>query len=117
MDELLIVAILTTVTGALPLIFVGYQIALNNKINWINGVDLSTLSDSQAFARFVGHSITITGVLISLVCLLLSLQMLNLISFAIALTFTALLPLPCFFIAKSKYTNNNLTSEVDTSNN
>ncbi|WP_158967702.1 hypothetical protein [Paraglaciecola sp. L3A3] len=103
MNELLLLALLTTITGALPLIFVGYQIAVNNKNHWINGVDQSTLSNPEGFAKFVGHSITITGVLISVVSLLLYMQVINYIGFAIALTMVSILPLPCFFKAKKKY--------------
>ena len=103
MDELLLVTVSTILFGALPLIFVGYQIAFNNKNHWINGVDQSKLSNPIGFTKYVGNSITATGFLVILVCTLLYFQAINFIGFAIALTFVSMLPLPCFLFAKSKY--------------
>lgn len=103
MNELLLVATLTILFGALPLIFVGYQIAFNNKNHWINGVDQSKLSNPNGFVKYIGNSIITTGILVIVVCALLYFQAINYIGFALALTCVSMLPLPCFVLAKSKY--------------
>ena len=77
MNELLLVATLTILFGALPLIFVGYQIAFNNKNHWINGVDQSKLSNPNGFVKYIGNSIITTGILVIVVCALLYFQAIN----------------------------------------
>ena len=104
MNESLLIALLVCITGALPLILVGYQISVNNKLHWINGVDLTKLSNPKGFGHYVGNSITITGMVFIILSVLLYLEFLSLISFVLILVVVSFLPLPCFFIAKQKYT-------------
>lgn len=103
MNELQIVFLATTFTGALPLITIGLIIALKNKRHWINGVDQTKLTDPEGFGKFVGNSISITGVLVFLIALLLYLQLIGVLVFASLLVIVSILPLPCLYIAKNKF--------------
>lgn len=94
----------TNVVAALPLIFIGYQIGIRQKIHWINGVDFSTLSDPEAFGRFIGHSITGTGITIFALSFLVYAGPPGYMTFFMIAMFVPLVPLFCFFIAKQKYT-------------
>ncbi|MDU0356314.1 hypothetical protein RS130_22655 [Paraglaciecola aquimarina] len=103
MDMLLVIFIITTTVGVLPLIVTGYFIALKGKRHWINGVDQSKLANPDGFGKFVGHSISMTGVAIFIISLLLYLQLIGLIGFIVGLSIVSFLPLPCLFYAKGKY--------------
>ncbi|MCF2947056.1 hypothetical protein L0668_02985 [Paraglaciecola aquimarina] len=103
MNDLFFIALLTAILGGLPLIFVGYQIAINNKRHWINGADQSVMSNPEGFGKYVGYSILVTGLLILLVSSLLYAQVFGYLGFGVAIMIISLLPLPCFFKAKQKY--------------
>ncbi|MGS2719414.1 hypothetical protein [Paraglaciecola aestuariivivens] len=103
MNELQIVFIATVFTGALPLLIFGLIISVKNKLHWINGVDHSKLKDPNGFCQFIGNSISITGLLILLCAIFLYLQIIGYLVFVGLLVFISFLPLPCFYIAKSKF--------------
>ena len=103
MQELDMIFIFLSVFGALPLIVIGLLISLKNKRHWINGVDQDALSDPEGFGKYVGNSITITGILIFLAGLLLYQGVFGYLAFVVALTFVGIIPLPALYIAKSKY--------------
>jgi hypothetical protein len=103
MSNLHIVFIATIFTGALPALFIGLVITLKNKRHWINGVDQSKLKDPEKFGKFVGNSISVTGLLIFFIAILLYLKLIGYLVFALLLCVVSFLPLPCLFIAKNKF--------------
>lgn len=103
MKELDLILLLVSVFGALPLIVMGLLISLKNKRHWINGVDQDALSDPEAFGRYVGNSITLTGVLFLLIAFLLHQGVFGYLAFVVALMFISMIPLPALYIAKNKY--------------
>ena len=103
MNELLIITLSVAIFGAIPLIFVGYLVGVKQKRHLINGVDIEALSDPEGFTRFLGHSISATGVGMLIIGVLLYLNIVGIIGFTIALLLISFLPLPCFFYAKQKY--------------
>ena len=103
MSELAIVTIIIIATGGIPLVALGTIIAVKQKGNWINGVDQSSLSNRRGFITFVGHSVSITGILISVLAGLLYFGTISWLAFGLAIIGVSLLPLPCLFIAKLKY--------------
>jgi uncharacterized protein YacL len=103
MNELQVVLITTIVFVILPLLICGYFITFKQKRHWINGVDQSKLSDPEAFGVFVGHSISVTGLLLGLVTFLFYFQVIGVIVFVLLLCTFSFLPLPCLFYARQKY--------------
>lgn len=103
MNELMLIFISISIFGALPLVVIGLLISFKRKRNWINGVDQDKLSDPESFGKYVGNSITLTGVLMFLVSMCLYLNVLGYLGFVVSLTFIGIIPLPALYIAKSKY--------------
>ena len=97
------VSLTTVFVAALPLILLGYLVAFRQKRHWINGVDQSKLSNPDAFGKFVGNSITVTGMLIILITIFLYLKVIGMLIFAVSLVVVSFLPLPSLYYAKRKY--------------
>jgi hypothetical protein len=103
MNELQIVFLATTFAGALPLLIIGFLVSVKNKRHWINGVDQSKLKDLEGFGKFIGNSISVTGILIFLVAIFLYLELIGYLVFSILLVVISILPLPCLYVAKNKF--------------
>jgi hypothetical protein len=103
MNELMLIFISISIFGALPLVVIGLLITFKQKRNWINGVDQNLLSDPEGFGKYVGNSITLTGLLMFVSSLCLYLNILGYLGFVVSLTFIGIIPLPALYIAKSKY--------------
>ena len=83
-------------------LFLGYQISVNDKQHWINGVDFSTLSNPTEFTKTIGRSLIITGLIFWLVSLLLYLGVIGYLIFALLLTLVSFLPVLAFIQRKTK---------------
>ena len=97
------IILVISIVSAVPLLVIGYLIAIKQKLNLINGVDFSKLSDTSAFARILGHSITLTGVLMIVISMLLYMGIINLISYGVILMVFGTLPLQGLFFAMRRY--------------
>ena len=102
MDILLFIFLVSAFSGAVFLIL-GYLVAVKQHTNLINGVDFSRLADVEKFAQFLGHSISLIGILMAGVGLLLYLQIVGLVFYLIAVVILSIFPLPALFFAKRKY--------------
>lgn len=104
MDVFLFLGVVTGISG-LVLLIMGYLISIKQKINLINGVDFSNLSDVRAFAKYVGNSILLMGILMLLSGVGLYYKVLGLIGYTFFILIICAIPLPAFLLAKNKYTN------------
>lgn len=66
-DVLLFGSITMVLAGALPCIILGYLIAVKQMRNLIAGWDESKISNPEKFARWIGFSVLMLGVLIELI--------------------------------------------------
>ena len=103
MDGLLFALIIMIVAGALPCIVLGYLIAVKQKRGLISGWDESKISHPEAYAKWVGFSVLILGVLIGLIAIIWYLGLVSEISMAILLIAVSFIPVPCLLYANAKY--------------
>jgi hypothetical protein len=103
MDFLTVIFAISVLSG-LVLMGLGYLIAFKQKLDLINGVDFSALTNRAAFANYVGYSILLTGLLMAAVGLLFYLQFVGVIGYLIGIFIVSMLPLPAFLHAKAKFT-------------
>lgn len=103
MDVVIFLSVITGVSG-LVLAILGYLISFKQKINLINGVDFSSLTDVAAFARDLGTSIAIMGVLMLLLSVGVFFEVIGMAAYILMIMVICAIPLPAFLIAKAKYT-------------
>jgi hypothetical protein len=103
MDGLFFGLIIMIFAGALPCIIFGYLIAIKQKRWLIAGWDETKISHPEAYAKWVGFSVLIFGVLIGLVALIWYLGLISEIGMAILLGVVSLIPIPCLLIANARY--------------
>jgi len=102
-NEVLIFCLAISLSSALLLVFLGYQIAVKQKQHWINGVDFSKLSNPAEFTKAIGRSLINTGVIFCILSLLLYINVVGYLAFALILTVVSFLPLVVFIKAQKKY--------------
>ncbi len=103
MDALFFGLIIMIFAGALPCIVFGYLIAVKQKRGLIAGWDESKISHPEAYAKWVGFSVLILGVLIGLIALIWYLKLISDIGMAIVLCAVSLIPIPCLLVANYRY--------------
>ena len=89
--------------GALPCIAIGYLIAVKQMRGLIAGWDESKISNPEAYAKWIGYSVLILGVLIGLIAFIWYLGLVNEIGMAILLCVASLIPIPCLLVANARY--------------
>lgn len=102
-SEILLFCLSISLFTGLVFVFLGYQIAVNQKQHWINGVDFSKLSKPSEFTKAIGRSLINTGVLFFLVSLLLYIEVIGYLAFALSLTVISFLPVVIFIQGQKKY--------------
>lgn len=103
MDELTLGLLFILIGAALPCIVLGFLVAVKQKRSLIAGWDEKKISNPQAFARLVGYSVLVLGVLLALIGFAWYAQLIDEIGMSIAIFLTSLIPLPCIAIAHKKY--------------
>ncbi|MBD3586077.1 hypothetical protein HHX48_10035 [Salinimonas sp. HHU 13199] len=103
MDDLLLGCLIMLFAGSLPCIVVGYLIAVKQKRNLIAGWDESKISQPEAFAKWLGYSVLLLGVLIGLIAVAWFVGAINEMGLTSLLLVASLIPIPCFIVAKVKY--------------
>lgn len=104
MDISVFLGVLTAVSG-LALVILGYLISVKQRLNLINGVDFSKLTDAVSFAKYLGNSIAITGILMLILGLAVYFKWVGLVGYSLIIMAICIIPLPAFMIAKNKYMN------------
>jgi ammonia channel protein AmtB len=102
-NEILLFCLSISIVTGLTFVFLGYQIAFKEKQHWINGVDFSKLSSPIEFTKAMGRSLINTGVVFFIVSLLLYVQVVGYLTFALILTVISFYPVLVFVQAKKKY--------------
>jgi hypothetical protein len=95
--------IIINMAVALLCITLGYLIAVKQKRGLIAGWDESKFSNPEAFAKWVGFSVLILGVLIGLIALTSYLELISENVAAMLVVVVSLLPIPCVLIASARY--------------
>lgn len=103
MDAVIFLSVLTGVSG-LVLAVLGYLISFKQKINLINGIDFSSLTDVAAFAKDLGNSIAVMGILMLLLSVGVLFEVVGMAAYILMIMVICVIPLPAFLIAKAKYT-------------
>ncbi|GAB5386992.1 MAG: hypothetical protein Alis3KO_41150 [Aliiglaciecola sp.] len=103
MDELTIGLVVMIIAGSLPCILVGYLIAVKQKRGLIAGWDESKVSNPEAYAKLLGYSVLLLGVLIALVSFIWYFGLIDEMGVAVALLLVSLVPVPFVFVANKKY--------------
>ena len=103
MDISLFLGVVTAVSG-LVLVMLGYLISVKQRLNLINGVDFSRLTDAVSFAKYLGNSIVITGVLMLFLGLAFYFRVVGIVGYSLIVMAICIIPLPAFVVAKNKYT-------------
>lgn len=101
--NILLLILVVSVFTALICLSLGSLIAVKKKFELINGVDFSTLKEPEKFGKFVGHSISVSGILMALLGFLAYAQIIGITAFLILIVIVSVIPLPAFYLAKSKY--------------
>lgn len=91
--------------GALPCIFLWYLIAVKQKRELIAGWNESKVSNPNAYAKLVGYSVFILGILIGITGMAWFVGLLNEIQMVVVIFIISLIPIPYLLIANSKYAN------------
>lgn len=103
MDALFLGLIIMIFAGALPCIVLGYLIAVKQNRVLIAGWDETKISNPEAYAKWIGYSVLILGVLIGLIAFIWYLGLIGELGMVIALCAVSLLPIPCLLFAHYKY--------------
>ncbi|MCC5825304.1 hypothetical protein [Alkalimonas sp.] len=103
MDISVFLGVLTVASGFV-LVMLGYLISVKQRLNLINGVDFSSLTDAVSFAKYLGKSFTITGILMLFLGLAVYFKWVGLVGYSLIIMAICIIPLPAFMIAKNKYT-------------
>ena len=104
-NEILFFSLSISIFTGLTFVFLGYQISFKEKQHWINGVDFSKLSNPSEFTKAMGHSLINTGIMFFIVSLLLYIQVVGYLVFALILTVISFYPVLVlvFVQAQKKY--------------
>jgi hypothetical protein len=89
--------------GALPCIVLGYLVAVKQKRNLIAGWDESKISHPEAYAKWIGYSVLVLGVLIGLIAISWYIGLIGDSGMTLSLAVSSMLPIPCLIIAHVKY--------------
>jgi NADH:ubiquinone oxidoreductase subunit K len=89
--------------GALPCIILGYLVAVKQKRGLIAGWDESKIAHPEAYAKWIGYSVLVLGILIALIAIIWSIGLIGETVFAILLAIASMIPIPCLLIANAKY--------------
>ena len=102
MEQLFLVFIIIVFAVAIPLILLGLWFYSEKSHQFING--RAKITNINQYAKNVGNSFILTGLLIICVTLLFYLQNISVTSFAVIISVTSLLPLPFVIYTHKKYT-------------
>ncbi|WP_448567078.1 hypothetical protein [Thalassotalea ganghwensis] len=102
-SETLLFCLAISVVTAIVFIFLGYQLSVNQKKHWINGVDFSSLSNPEAFIKAIGRSLINTGVAFLIISALLYVGIIGYIAFALLLTVISVVPIIALVKEQKKY--------------
>lgn len=91
------------ISGVIYLV-IGVLLAFKQKIEVINGVDFSKLTDIEGFCKLVGNSFLFSGAMILILGAAIYYQFLNLLLFLALFIFFSALPIFHFLKAKKKFT-------------
>lgn len=103
MDGLFIGFLIMIIAGALPCVVLGYLIAVKQKRRLIAGWDESRVSNPVAYAKLIGLSVLVLGILIGVIGFAWYAGLISTAQMASTLAIASLVPLPCVFIANAKY--------------
>ena len=102
-NEVLLFFLVISIFTGLVFIFLGYQVAFKEKQHWINGVDFSTLTNPAGYTKAIGRSLINTGIIFFIISILLYVQVMEYLAFALTLTVTSFYPVIVFIQGQKKY--------------
>jgi NADH:ubiquinone oxidoreductase subunit K len=89
--------------GALPCIILGYLVAVKQKRGLIAGWDESKIAHPEAYAKWIGYSVIVLGVLIAIIAISWSFRIIDDTVMTLLLAIASMVPVPCLIIANAKY--------------
>tara|TARA_R110000868_G_scaffold292568_3_gene553098 strand:+ start:2094 stop:2453 length:360 start_codon:yes stop_codon:yes gene_type:complete len=103
LDELMFGIVIMILGGSLPCIIIGYLIAIKQRRHLIAGWDESKVSNPEAYAKLLGHSVLLLGILIGVVAFIWYFGLVDEIGMTVALLLVSLVPIPFIVVANRKY--------------